>query len=176
MGLVTVDTYRIAAVEQLRTYAEIIDLPMKVVTTPKEMRRALDELSDMDLVLIDTAGRSPRDELQIGELKSLLADAEVDEIHLVLSLTASLDFLVSTVDHFSSVGTCSLVLTKLDEAHELGVMLNLSRRVGLPVSYLTTGQDVPDDIEGAEPQRMARLVLGMDRLLVAGSGSKETSI
>ena len=175
MGLVTVDTYRIAAVEQLRTYAEIIDLPMKVVTTPMEMRRALDELSDMDLVLIDTAGRSPRDELQIGELKSLLADAEVDEIHLVLSLTASLDFLVSTVDHFSSVGTCSLVLTKLDEAHELGVMLNLSRRVGLPVSYLTTGQDVPDDIEGAEPQRMARLVLGMDRLLVAGSGSKETS-
>jgi len=175
MGLVTVDTYRIAAVEQLRTYAEIIDLPMKVVTTPMEMRRALDELSDMDLVLIDTAGRSPRDELQIGELKSLLADAEVDEIHLVLSLTASLDFLVSTVDHFSSVGTNSLVLTKLDEAHELGVMLNLARRVGLPVSYLTTGQDVPDDIEVAETQRMARLVLGQDRLLISGSGSKEAS-
>jgi len=176
MGLITVDTYRIAAVEQLRTYAEIIDLPMKVVTTPMEMRRALDELSDMDLVLIDTAGRSPRDELQIGELKSLLADAEVDEIHLVLSLTASLDFLVSTVDHFSSVGTSSLVLTKLDEAHELGAMLNLARRVGLPVSYLTTGQDVPDDIEGAETQRMARLVLGLDRLLVPGSGSKEASV
>jgi flagellar biosynthesis protein FlhF len=140
------------------------------------MRRALDELSDMDLVLIDTAGRSPRDELQIGELKSLLADAEVDEIHLVLSLTASLDFLVSTVDHFSSVGTSSLVLTKLDEAHELGEMLNLARRVGLPVSYLTTGQDVPDDIEGAETQRMARLVLGLDRLLVPGSGSKEASV
>lgn len=173
MGLVTVDTYRIAAVEQLRTYAEIIDLPMKVVTTPMEMRRALDELSDMDLVLIDTAGRSPRDELQIRELKSLLADAEVDEIHLVLSLTASLDFLVSTVDHFASVGTSSLVLTKLDEAHELGVMLNLARRVGLPVSYLTTGQDVPDDIEGAETQRMARLVLGHDRLLVAANGSCE---
>ena len=173
MGLVTVDTYRIAAVEQLRTYAEIIDLPMKVVTTPMEMRRALDELSDMDLVLIDTAGRSPRDELQIGELKSLLADAEVDEVHLVLSLTAGLDFLVSTVGHFSSVGTSSLVLTKLDEAHELGVMLNLARRVGLPISYLTTGQDVPDDIEPAETQRMARLVLGQDRLLVSGGGSKE---
>ncbi len=173
MGLVTVDTYRIAAVEQLRTYAEIIDLPMKVVTTPMEMRRALDELSDMDLVLIDTAGRSPRDDLQIRELKSLLADAEVDEIHLVLSLTASLDFLVSTVDRFASVGTSSLVLTKLDEAHELGVMLNLARRVGLPVSYLTTGQDVPDDIEGAETQRMARLVLGHDRLLVAANGSCE---
>ena len=173
MGLVTVDTYRIAAVEQLRTYAEIIDLPMKVVTTPMEMRRALDELSDMDLVLIDTAGRSPRDELQIGELKSLLADAKVDEVHLVLSLTAGLEFLTATVEHFSSVGTSSLVLTKLDEAQELGVMLNLARRVGLPVSYLTTGQDVPDDIEPAETQRMARLVLGQDRLLAPGTGSAE---
>ncbi|MEE3367114.1 MAG: flagellar biosynthesis protein FlhF [Planctomycetota bacterium] len=173
MGLVTVDTYRIAAVEQLRTYAEIIDLPMKVVTTSMEMRRALDEFSDMDLVLIDTAGRSPRDELQIGELKSLLADAKVDEVHLVLSLTAGLEFLTATVEHFSSVGTSSLVLTKLDEAQELGVMLNLARRVGLPVSYLTTGQDVPDDIEPAETQRMARLVLGQDRLLAPGTGSME---
>ena len=174
MGLVTVDTYRIAAVEQLRTYAEIIDLPMKVVTTPMEMRRALDELSDMDLVLIDTAGRSPRDELQIGELKSLLADAEVDEVHLVLSVTANLDHLVSTVNHFSTVGTSSLVLTKLDETHELGVMLNLARRVNLPISYLTTGQDVPDDIEPADAQRMARLVLGQDRLLSSVSGPTET--
>ena len=173
MGLVTVDTYRIAAVEQLRTYAEIIDLPMKVVTTSMEMRRALDEFSDMDLVLIDTAGRSPRDELQIGELKSLLADAKVDEVHLVLSLTAGLEFLTATVEHFSSVGTSSLVLTKLDEAQELGVMLNLARRVGLPVSYLTTGQDVPDDIEPAETQRMARLVLGQDRLLAPGTGLTE---
>ena len=173
MGLVTVDTYRIAAVEQLRTYAEIIDLPMKVVTTSMEMRRALDEFSDMDLVLIDTAGRSPLDELQIGELKSLLADAKVDEVHLVLSLTAGLEFLTATVEHFSSVGTSSLVLTKLDEAQELGVMLNLARRVGLPVSYLTTGQDVPDDIEPAETQRMARLVLGQDRLLAPGAGSTE---
>jgi len=175
MGLVTVDTYRIAAVEQLRTYAEIIDLPMKVVTTPMEMRRALDELSDMDLVLIDTAGRSPRDELQIGELKSLLADAEVDEVHLVLSVTANLDHLVSTVNHFSPVGTSALVLTKLDETHELGVMLNLARRVSLPVSYLTTGQDVPDDIEPADAQRMARLVLGLDRLLSSVSSPTETS-
>lgn len=174
MGLVTVDTYRIAAVEQLRTYAEIIDLPMQVVTTPMEMRRALDEFSGMDLVLIDTAGRSPRDELQINELKSLLADADVDEVQLVLSMTASLPSLVSTVERFSSVGTSSLILTKLDEAHELGSLLNLARDVQLPISYLTTGQDVPDDIEPAETHRMARLVLGQDQLLdtgTAGSGS-----
>ncbi len=89
MGLVTVDTYRIAAVEQLRTYAEIIDLPMKVVTSPREMRRALEELQGLDLILIDTAGRSPRDELKIQELKSLLNEAQVDEVHLVLSLTVA---------------------------------------------------------------------------------------
>ncbi|HEY2251169.1 MAG TPA: flagellar biosynthesis protein FlhF, partial [Planctomycetaceae bacterium] len=82
MGLVTVDTYRIAAVEQLRTYAEIIDLPMKVVTSPQEMSRALDELMGLDLVLIDTAGRSPHDEPRIQELKALLAAAKVDEVHL----------------------------------------------------------------------------------------------
>jgi len=164
MGLVTVDTYRIAAVEQLRTYAEIIELPMKVVTTPLEMRRALDEFSGLDLVLVDTAGRSPRDELQISELKSLLGEADIDEVHLVLSLTASLPNLVSIAERFAGVNTTAMILTKLDEAAELGTLLNVTRRVNLPISYLTTGQDVPDDIEPAEASRIARLVLGQDRL------------
>lgn len=93
IGLVTVDTFRVAAVEQLRTYAEIIDLPMKVVTSPLEMRRTLDELVGLDLILIDTGGRSPRDELKIQELKSLLAEAQADEVHLVLSLTAGVSSL-----------------------------------------------------------------------------------
>ncbi len=164
MGLVTVDTYRIAAVEQLRTYAEIIDLPMKVVTSPQEMRRALDELSDLDLILIDTAGRSPRDELKIQELKSLLNEANVDEVHLVMSLTASVRSIKMTCDQFSSVNPTSLILTKLDEAAGAGSLLSVSRDVKLPFSYLTTGQDVPEDIEPANASRVARLVLGEDRL------------
>ena len=164
MGLVTVDTYRIAAVEQLRTYAEIIDLPMKVVTSPQEMRRALDELSDLDLILIDTAGRSPRDELKIQELKSLLNEANVDEVHLVMSLTASVRSIKMTCDQFSSVNPTSLILTKLDEAAGVGSLLSIGRDVKLPFSYLTTGQDVPEDIEPANPNRVARLVLGEDRL------------
>ena len=164
MGLVTVDTYRIAAVEQLRTYAEIIDLPMKVVTSPQEMRRALDELSDLDLILIDTAGRSPRDELKIQELKSLLNEANVDEVHLVMSLTASVRSIKMTCDQFSSVNPTSLILTKLDEAAGAGSLLSVSRAVNLPFSYLTTGQDVPEDIEPANANRVARLVLGEDRL------------
>ena len=164
MGLVTVDTYRIAAVEQLRTYAEIIDLPMKVVTSPPEMRRALDELMGLDLILIDTAGRSPRDELQIQELKSLLAEASVDEVHLVMNLTASPKTLTATAEKFAAAGTTSLIMTKLDEAAGMGGLLSVARNVGLPFSYLTTGQDVPDDIEPANTTRMARLILGREKL------------
>lgn len=164
MGLVTVDTYRIAAVEQLRTYAEIIDLPMKVVTSPIEMRRALDELAGLDLVLIDTAGRSPRDELKIQELKTLLAEAHVDEVHLVLSATSSPRSLQATAEKFAVANTTSMILTKLDEAAGMGTLLSVSRKIPLPISYLTTGQDVPDDIESALPTRVARLVLGDDKL------------
>jgi flagellar biosynthesis protein FlhF len=164
MGLVTVDTYRIAAVEQLRTYAEIIDLPMKVVTSPQEMRRALDELEGMDLILIDTAGRSPRDELKIQELKQLLNEAAIDEVHLVMSLTASVRSIRMTCEQFAPVKPTALILTKLDEAAGMGSLLSLARQVELPVSYLTTGQDVPEDIEPANKSRISRLVLGQDRL------------
>jgi flagellar biosynthesis protein FlhF len=164
MGLVTVDTYRIAAVEQLRTYAEIIDLPMKVVTSPQEMRRALDDLAGLDLVLIDTAGRSPRDELKIQELRSMLNEACVDEVHLVMSLTASVRSIALSCEQFQGVNPTALVLTKLDEAAGMGSLLSVARQVSLPISYLTTGQDVPEDIEPADATRVARLVLGEDRL------------
>ena len=167
MGLVTVDTYRIAAVEQLRTYAEIIDLPMKVVTSPREMRRAMDELAGLDLVLIDTAGRSPRDDLKIQELKSFLTEACVDEVHLVLSLVASIRSLENTAAKFATVGTTSTILTKLDEAPGMGALLSAARKISVPVSYLTTGQNVPDDIEAADPSRIAGLVLGQERLFAS---------
>ena len=101
VGLITVDTYRIAAVEQLRTYAEIIDLPMEVVSTPREMREAVARMSDLDLVLMDTAGRSPRDEVRIQELKSMLAEAKPDEVHLVVSAVASARSLSKTAEQFA---------------------------------------------------------------------------
>lgn len=164
MGLVTVDTYRIAAVEQLRTYAEIIDLPMRVVTTPDEMRRSLDEFADMDLVLIDTAGRSPRDELKIQELQAMLQPAAVDEVHLVLSAVSQASSLISTAENFAPAGITAMVLTKLDELPHLGGLLSIARDIPLPVSYLTTGQDVPDDIEQASARRIARLLTGRETL------------
>jgi flagellar biosynthesis protein FlhF len=137
---------------------------MKVVTNPSEMRRALDELIGLDLVLVDTAGRSPRDELQIHELQGLLAQADVDEVHLVLSTTCSVHSLIAAVEKFAPAATTALIMTKLDEAAGLGALLSLSRNVSLPISYITTGQDVPDDIEPATAARLARLVLGQERL------------
>jgi flagellar biosynthesis protein FlhF len=164
IGLITVDTYRIAAVEQLRTYADIIDLPMEIVATPREMQQAVARMSDLDLILLDTAGRSPRDEVQIQELKNLLAEAVPDEVHLVLSSVASTNTLARTVAQFSAVGTTALVLTKLDEAPALGNLLPLLQGSRLPLSYLTHGQNVPDDITPADGRRLALAMLGFEPL------------
>jgi flagellar biosynthesis protein FlhF len=162
VGLITVDTYRIAAVEQLRTYADIIDLPMHVVSTPREMRETVAEMSHLDLILLDTAGRSPRDEVRIQELKMFLAEAAADEVHLVLSSVAAAKTLAETAQRFAAVGTTALILTKLDEASGLGNVLPLLRTSGLPLSYLTNGQNVPDDIETAVTRRLAHMILQMD--------------
>ena len=162
VGLITVDTYRIAAVEQLRTYAEIIDLPMQVVSTPREMREAVKRLGGMDLILMDTAGRSPKDDIKIRELKAFLSEAAADEVHLVLSSVASARTLQQTAERFAAVGTTALVLTKLDEASSLGSLLPVLRSSRLPLSYLTNGQNVPDDIEIAKVDRVARLILGIE--------------
>lgn len=159
VGLITVDTYRIAAVEQLRTYADIIDLPMQVVSTPREMRDAVRRLSGLDLILMDTAGRSPRDEIKIQELKAFLNEAEADEVHLVLSGVAGQRTLEQATDRFAAVGTTSLILTKLDEATGLGNLLPLLRAKKLPLSYLTNGQNVPDDIATADPTALAQMIL-----------------
>jgi flagellar biosynthesis protein FlhF len=162
VGLITVDTYRIAAVEQLRTYADINDLPMEVVSTPREMRQAVARLSDLDLVLIDTAGRSHRDEVKIQELKSMLAEAQADEVQLVLSSAVAGGSLAKIAEKFAEVGTTSILLTKLDEATGLGNLLPLVRSSRLPLSYVTNGQNVPDDIQPADSKRLARMMLGMD--------------
>lgn len=162
VGLITVDTYRIAAVDQLRTYADIIDLPMEVVSTPKEMREAVARFADLDLVFIDTAGRSPRDDGRIQELKSLMTEANACDVCLVLSSVAGSSSLVKAARRFSEVGVTSLLLTKLDEAGSLGNVLPLLRDSKLPVCYVTNGQNVPQDIAAAEPRSLARAILNSE--------------
>jgi flagellar biosynthesis protein FlhF len=171
VGLVTVDTYRIAAVEQLRTYAEIIDLPMEVVSNPSDMRRALDRLGECDLVLLDTAGRSPRDEVRIQELKSILEEARADEVHLVLSAASGCGPMRLAAERFAPAGVTSLLLTKLDEAATLGPAFAWLQRSGHRLSYLTHGQNVPDDIAVADSRRFVQRLLAGNRDVVGDTAS-----
>ncbi|MEW4454304.1 flagellar biosynthesis protein FlhF [Bremerella sp. JC817] len=159
VGLVTVDTYRIAAVDQLQTYAEIMDLPMKIVSTPMEVRNAINELSDCQQIFIDTAGRSPRDEVQVQQLRSLIKAASPDETYLVLSAPSSCKSLADAVEKFAPVAPTSWVLTKIDEVGSLGNTLRFLQDPQLPLAYVTNGQDVPQAIAAAEADDLvARIV------------------
>ena len=160
VALVTADTYRIAAVEQLRTYGEIIGVPVDVVFSEQEMRAALGRHSKRDLVLIDTAGRSPRNAEQMTELTNLLSAINPDETHLVLSLTTSRREALDAAEHFGRVGFDRLILTKMDETAGPGLALDLAVKFGRPFSYVTTGQNVPDDIEPCQPANLAARLLG----------------
>ncbi len=160
VGLITIDTFRIAAVDQLKKYADIIGSPLKVVNTPEDLREAIAAMHDCEFVLIDTAGRSPTDALKLNELKSFLAAAQPDEVHLVLSTTASQSCIESAVARFGEVGMDKMIFTKLDEAVHVGTVLNVIRKVNKSLSYVTTGQDVPDDIEVGHARRLAQLILG----------------
>ncbi|MEO1235789.1 MAG: flagellar biosynthesis protein FlhF [Planctomycetota bacterium] len=160
VGLITADTYRIAAVEQLRTYAGIIGLPLEVVSSPDELRAALARMSAMDVVLIDTAGRSQKNVDRLDELSELIKSADPHETHLVLSSTVSQPVLMQTAERFKQVNPDHLIFTKLDEAVTFGVLLNVARQVNKPLSYLTTGQEVPHQIEPCRAGRLAELILG----------------
>lgn len=164
VGLITLDTYRIAAVEQLRTYANIIGVPLHVVVTPEELSDATRRCADCDVVLIDTAGRSQRDDPRLEQLAAYIKAANPHEVHLVLSSTYTQSVLIDTVERFSRIRTDRIILTKLDEAVSFGVLLNVVTKVDKQLSYVTTGQEVPHDIEPGKSQRLASLLLGTDSL------------
>ncbi len=166
VGLITADTYRIAAVEQLRTYAGIIGLPLRVVLGPDELVSARAALEDRDVILVDTAGRSPRDASKLAALKELVGAARADEVHLVLSSSMGASAAARAVERFAAVAgdrqTLRVILSKVDEADEIGAVLGVVRTLGAPVSYLTTGQEVPDDIEPASASRIVEALLGSE--------------
>ncbi len=159
VGLVTCDTYRIAAVDQLRTYANIIGLPLKVALTPADMRQACEQLSDCDVILIDTAGRSQRDVGKIDELRQLVDAANPHQTHLVLSSTHSERVLAEAAAKFVDIQPDHVIFTKLDEAVSVGLVVNTLRRLNARLSFVTTGQEVPDQIELGNADRIARLVV-----------------
>jgi flagellar biosynthesis protein FlhF len=173
VALLTLDTYRIAAVEQLRTFAKIIGLSVDVVLSEAEMEQALARHRDKDLVLIDTAGRSQRDELQMAELVSCFAGGKRAILYLVLSATASASNLIETIERFKPLTLTSLIFTKLDECNAFGTLLSTALRTQLPLSYFTTGQRVPEDIEIATAERVVDLILNISQWSPAAGLWKE---
>lgn len=159
VGLITTDSFRMAAVDQLRSYADILKIPLEVVIDPEEMGAAIDGLAGCDVILVDSAGRSRRDRERLGQLREFLDAAGPDETHLVLSTTSGERTMMRDADAFASLGADRVVLTKLDESDGFGVVLNVIRRLGTRISFVTTGQEVPDDIEQGGADRIARLLL-----------------
>lgn len=159
VALITADTYRISAVEQLKTYSDIIGLPLEIVYSAVELKTAIRKHRDKKLILIDTAGRSQNNEYQMQELKDFLAEEPAIEKHLVMSATTKARDAEKILERFSACRPDRLLFTKTDETDSLGFIVNLlfDRRIAL--SYLTNGQSVPDDIEPARPEVLAKLLL-----------------
>ncbi|MBT3224926.1 MAG: flagellar biosynthesis protein FlhF [Deltaproteobacteria bacterium] len=164
IGLITLDTFRIAAVQQLQEYARIINVPIRVVNDRIQLDHALAEFKKKDLILIDTAGRSQRDESQMSELRDILIDQKSFDNLLVLSATTKDNDQVEITKRFSTIPLSGVVFTKLDESTSYGSIFNHSIRFKLPLTYLTTGQNVPDDIENASRDRLIDLLLNISAM------------
>ncbi len=160
IALVTIDTFRVGAVEQLKTYSRIMGVPLEVASTPKELEKALAAHSDKDLILIDTVGRSPKDKETIEGLHKMLDSSFSIETHLCVASTTRERELRGIVESFSVLPLSRLLFTKLDESSSFGSIVNLQIENKLPLSYLTRGQRVPEDIEPATGKKVAELIFG----------------
>lgn len=163
VGLMTADTYRIAAVEQLKTYAEILNLELRVIYERNDFVHYGEAFShSKDVVFVDTAGRSHKNKANLLDLKDLINVPQTCEKYLVLSMTTKYEDLVNIIKTYADIGTFKLILTKFDETTHYGSIFNLCHEMGLEVVYITTGQNVPDDIELLKPEKIAKALLGLD--------------
>lgn len=165
VAMITSDTYRIAAVEQLRTYANILDVPLQVVYTIEELNDAIDKFKEYDLILVDTAGRSHKNKEQCMEMLHFANDCVISEdctkeVFIVLSASTKYKDLENIVDVYSEIGNYNIIFTKLDETSAFGNILNIKLKTGGNLSYVTSGQVVPDDIRLIDAQKMAKSLLG----------------
>ena len=159
----TADTYRIAAAEQLRTYANILEVPFRIIYTVEEIERAIEDFKDYDYILIDTAGHSHQNHTQKESMSKLIHsvdDKMEKEVYLVLSATTKYRDLISIADSYKEMTDYKLIFTKLDETTTLGNLLNLRLYTNAELSYVTYGQNVPDDIEEFNPQSTVKQLLG----------------
>lgn len=160
LGFITSDTYRIAAVDQLRTYASILNIPMEVVFSPMDLPKAFRQLEDRDLIFMDTAGRNFRSELHVSEVNSLLHAGDQSDTVLVFSLTGKTRDMFQVAQHFTKFGVRKVLFTKLDETSVYGAILNLIMKFQLHPTYVAGGQTVPDDIDKFDPEQYIGRLLG----------------
>ncbi|WP_052913689.1 flagellar biosynthesis protein FlhF [Marinitoga sp. 1197] len=157
VAIATIDLYRIAATEQLKTYAEIMDIPASICYTPTELKTTVESLKNYDILLIDTAGRSHKDDIQIGELKMYIDSIKPNYIFLVISANMRLRDMIDVYNKFAICKPTHLIITKLDETSSYGQIPSLIKETNLPISYITTGQNVPNDIEFPNFQKLFNL-------------------
>ena len=166
VAMITADTYRIAAVEQLNTYASILDVPVNVIYSPSEIVESIEELSDYQMIFVDTAGRSHKNTEQRDEIIEMISNvrnSDIDAdiiIFLVMSVTTKYRDMVNICDAYKSLNSYRLLFTKLDETDSVGNILNIKLYTGAPISYTTCGQNVPDDIDSVDVQKLAKSLLG----------------
>ena len=163
VALLTADTYRIAAAEQLRTYANILEVPFRIIYTVEEIEKAMEDFRDYDYILVDTAGHSHQNSTQKESMNNFIHsvdDKAQKEVYLVLSATTKYRDLISIADAYKEMTDFKLIFTKLDETTTLGNLLNLRLYTNAELSYVTYGQNVPDDIEEFNPQSTVKQLLG----------------
>ncbi|WP_297416920.1 flagellar biosynthesis protein FlhF [Clostridium sp.] len=164
VGLITVDTYRIGAIEQLKTYAEIMNIPFKVVITMKEMEDAIEYMKDCDVILIDTTGRSSKNAMQISELRAFVQKANPNYVNMVISATTKNSDIKNILKGYAELEYNHIIITKLDETTVYGALYNIGRTANKPISFITTGQNVPDDILIPTKEEIASFILGEEIL------------
>lgn len=162
VGLITLDTYRIGAVEQLKTYAEILGVPFGVIISIKDIPTIIKSMENCEVILIDTMGRNSKNIMQVSEIRKFVEELNADKVYLVLSMTTKQKDLKKIINNFGIIKYNSLVLTKIDETDTNGSILASLYYSNAPVSYISTGQNVPEDIEEANKDKLTKLVMGAD--------------
>lgn len=164
IGLITVDTYRIGAVEQLKTYADIMNIPFKVVFSIKDIETAVESMRDCDVVLVDTTGRSSKNKMQISELRAFIDKTNSKNLHLVMSCTTKNKDIKSIVEGYKVLNYNNIIVTKLDETTTYGSILNILKEAKKPLSYVSIGQNVPDDIKTLKVEDVVNLITGVESI------------
>ncbi|HEY65817.1 MAG TPA: hypothetical protein G4O02_14745 [Caldilineae bacterium] len=158
-ALVSVDTYRAGAVSQLQAYGASMDIPVEVAYTPEEFAAIVQNYGDRDLILVDTAGRSPRDQAYLEELRDFMAVVEARQVYLVIAGSTAYADMENAVQRFAALSLDGPIVTKVDETDRLGAGVSLSSHKGLPIAYVTTGQRIPEDIEPASARQLAHQIV-----------------